>query len=307
MTMINMRKVGSSLLGAATVMASVALAGTAHSNVKPYQGIPADQAEFISTPDHIISMVSSGAPTAIWQTLEHGESVECLACIPYVSPLLYNANAKNREIAAWWLRRRTYGVFGPGEVYSQTIQNLASNSDPTTRSYAASALGEFLITSGIGPVATALEHDSSALVRAAAASALGRLNDDGSGGNVPGALAVAFSDSDPGVRTAAYVAAGRINSFVDVSSAVKVTGDSDALVRRAGVQLLDEMDAADAVAAVMSLAQNDPDSEVRLVSCHALGTFGDTSAVSALTSIMANDTNMQVQDQARIALQRIQQ
>jgi len=304
--MINIRKVGSSLLGAMTVMASVAMAGTAYSDVKPYQGIPVDQAEFISTPDHIISMVTSGAPTAIWQTLEHGESVECLQCIPYVAPLLYNANAKNREIAAWWLRRRTYGVFGPGEVYSQTVNNLASSSDAQTRAYAASALGEFLITSGIGPVANALKGDSSAIVRAAAATALGRLNDDGSGGGVPGALAAAFSDSDATTRAAAFVAAGRINSFVDVASAVKVTGDSDALVRRVGIELLDEMDATDAVAAVVALAQSDPDSEVRLVACHALGTFGDASAVSALTSIAANDSNGQVQDQAKIALLRIQ-
>ncbi len=37
--------------------------------------------------------------------LEHGEKVECIECIPTVSQLLYNSNARNREISAWWLRR----------------------------------------------------------------------------------------------------------------------------------------------------------------------------------------------------------
>ena len=29
---------------------------------------------------------------AIWETLEHGERVECLDCIPSVEPLLYDPN-----------------------------------------------------------------------------------------------------------------------------------------------------------------------------------------------------------------------
>ena len=144
-------------------------------------------------------------------------------------------------------------------------------------------------------------------MRTAAASALGRLNDDGgiTAGHNISALASAFSDSDEGVRAAAFVAAGRINSFVDVATAVKVTGDSSALVRRLGVELLDEMVASDAVASLVKLAQTDSDDEVRLVSCHALGTIGDPSATNALTEISENDSNTQVRDQARIALLRL--
>ena len=37
---------------------------------------------------------------------------------------------KTREIAAWWLRRRIFGVFGPGEVYQQTVQTLADRPRP---------------------------------------------------------------------------------------------------------------------------------------------------------------------------------
>ena len=82
-----------------------------------YPNISPDQIEFLSTPDRIKSVASSGAPMAIWETLEHGEKVECLDCIPTVEPLLYDANPRTREIAAWWLRRRIFGVFGPGGVF----------------------------------------------------------------------------------------------------------------------------------------------------------------------------------------------
>jgi hypothetical protein len=292
----------SNLLGALALSACALLAGSAQADVKPYQGIPADQAEAITSPEHLISVVQSGAPTAIWQALEHAEVVECLQCIGYVAPLLYDVNAKNREIAAWWLRRRIFGVFGPGEVYSQVVSTLATDTNPTRRADAASALGEFLVLTGVNPVAKALTSDSDAGVRAAAASALGRLNDDGNG-----ALSQAFSDSDPTVRAAAFVAAGKVNSFIDEERAVAVTGDSNAIVRRVGVELLDTMKATDAAEAVLKLAQTDPDSEVRLVSCHALGSIGDSSMASALLEISQNDPNLQVQDQARIANLRLGQ
>ncbi len=98
-----------------------------------YGSLPADQVEFLSTPDTIKSAAVSGAPTLVWEALEHGEKVECLDCIASVAPLLYDANAKTREIAAWWLRRRVFGVFGDGEVYSQTIQTLQTSSSPVRR------------------------------------------------------------------------------------------------------------------------------------------------------------------------------
>jgi HEAT repeat protein len=161
-------------------------------------------------------------------------------------------------------------------------------------------LGEFLEAAGIQPLATALLNDSTASVRAAAASALGRINDDGAG-----ALGKALSDSDPTVRLAAVQAAGRVNSFVDTVDTAKLVGDSSALVRRSAVMLLDQMNASDSVSAVLSLAQSDPDSEVRLVSCHALGTFGNSSVVPQLTAIANNDSSQQVRDQAQIATLRL--
>src|SRR6478609_809981 len=99
-----------------------------------YKGIAADQVEQITSPDRIKSVaLNPGAPSRIWQALEHGEKVDCLDCIPSVEKLLYDSNAKNREISAWWLRRRIFGVFGPGEAYERVVNNLASHVDPIIR------------------------------------------------------------------------------------------------------------------------------------------------------------------------------
>jgi HEAT repeat protein len=269
-----------------------------------YGNIPADQVEFLSTPDRIISMSGSGAPTAIWQTLEHGESVQCMECIGAVAPLLYDPlYAKNREIAAWWLRKRVFGIFGPGEVYEQTVNTLASDPSAQRRGFAASALGEFLDGAGIAPLAAAAIGDSDPGVRASAMAALGRINDDGSG-----ALTHGLIDSDTNTQIAAMEAAGRVSTISDANFIPQLTtvlGSSNALVRKHAVQLLDEMDVVAADAAVLALAKGDSDENVRLNACHALGTFGNAADLATLQYIAANDSSTLVQDMANIALLRL--
>jgi HEAT repeat protein len=265
-----------------------------------YGNIPASQAEFLSTPDRIRAVAASGAPSAIWEALEHGERVECLDCIPAVAPLLYDSNAKTREIAAWWLRRRIFGVFEQGGVYQQTINTLAGDSNPVRRAYAAYALGEFFATPGIAACAQAIVNDTSAQVRAAAASALGRLNDDGGG-----ALSTALSDSNASVRLAALGSAVRINTFSGLAAVTGLTMDSDVSVRRRALEVLDALQAKDAVVAVAAVAQNDSNAGVRAAACHALGTFGDTSAFPVLQHLASSDPDMFVRDQANIAIRRL--
>jgi hypothetical protein len=68
------------------------------------------------------------------------------------------------------------GVFGPGEAYERTVNALKSDANPERRANAADALGEFLAVPGIEACKAAIENDKDARVRAAAASALGRLN-----------------------------------------------------------------------------------------------------------------------------------
>jgi hypothetical protein len=271
-----------------------------HGFASVYGSLPADQAEFLSTPDSIKSAAASGAPTLVWEALEHGEKVECLDCIPTVAVLLYDSSAKNREIAAWWLRRRIFGVFGPGEVYEQTLTTLASDPDAVRRSYAAYALGEFFFAPGVAACAQALTTDGDARVRAAAASALGRLNDDGAG-----ALARGLADADPSVKLATLGAAARINSFSGVSAVAGLTTDSAVEVRRRAIEVLDALNAKDAIAPVAAVAQRDADAQVRAVACHALGTFGDKSAIAVLTNLAGNDPDTFVRDQAQIALRRL--
>jgi HEAT repeat protein len=270
-----------------------------------YGSLPADQVEFLSSPDTIKSAALSGAPTLVWEALEHGEKVECLDCIATVAPLLYDANAKTREIAAWWLRRRIFGVFGAGEVYSQTLSTLQQSTNPVYRADAAYALGEFFLVQGIAPVATALMTDSDSGVRVAAASALGRLNDDGAG-----ALASALGDSSPAVALAALASISRINSFSGASSIAALTGHSSIDVRRRAVEVLDALAATDSVDVVAAAAKNDTDAGVRAAACHALGTFGsatsnDASAMAVLQKLGARDPDTFVRDQAQIALQRL--
>ncbi len=269
---------------------------------------PADQVEFLSTPDHILSVTSSSSPSLIWETLEHGEKVECLQCIPAVQPLLYAENAQTREIAAWWLRRRIFGVFGPGEVYDQTLSTLKTDPNATKRAYAAYALGEFLDYGGLQPLSDAIANDQSPQVRAAAASALGRMNATGGGrmvGTTQQGLSQAMTDKDESVRIAAMHAATKVNTFTDEQTAAKGIGDASPNVRRLAVQLLEDLHAKDTVASVMTLAQSDADVQVRLSACHALGTFRDASAKSTLQSIAQNDANTFVRDAANIALRQM--
>lgn len=263
-----------------------------------YGNIPPDQIEFLSTRDRIKSVAASGSMMAIWETLEHGERIECLDCIPSVEPLLYDSNARTREIAAWWLRRRLFGVFGKGEVYERTLQTLASDADPKRRANAASALGEFLLAPGVEACAAAIGRDSDPTVRAAAASSLGRLNDDGRG-----ALAKAMGDGDARVKLAALSSASRINTFKDRASIVRLTSDPDATVRRRSAEILGTMREKSAFEGLVALTK-DADANVRQSAAHALGQLRDSRARAALEELQ-HDGDGLVRDQAAMALRRL--
>lgn len=229
--------------------------------------------------------------------LEHGEFVDCLNCIPSVEKLLFDAHASNREISAWWLRRRVFGVFGEGEVYQRTVQALESDPSPKKRAYAAEALGEFLSKAGVKHCKKALQSDADETVRAAAARAIGRLGID------DGALAPAMADSSPLVKVAVLDAASRMNArFTGIGTGL---ADADAGVRKRAAEVAETHRAADQVGKLIELAQSDANAEVRLSACHALGGLHDASARAALEGIAANDANGLVKDQARIALRRL--
>jgi HEAT repeat protein len=257
---------------------------------------PGDMLRLIKAPD-------SAAPTAIWTMLEHGEKVECLDCVPYVSKLLYSSNAKTREISAWWLRRRIFGVFGKGEVYEQTINAVSDpNASELSRAYAANALGEFLETAGIDPVSQALLKDGSPMVRVAAANALIRLNNQGTGS----ALSLALSDEDEGVRLAALNGATHINVFSNVDRVASLISDPSPLVRRRAAETLGTLRSSDAVVGliVLTASANEPDAGVRAAAVWALGQIADSQALDAVLAA-ENDSDSSVRDAARFASRRL--
>ncbi len=304
--------IGALVLGATTLFSAAGFAdGSTESPQAVYAGragvykdLDRGSLEDVSTPDRIKAVTAGNvAPTQIWQVLEHGERVECLDCIPMVGKLLYDPSTTTREISAWWLRRRIFGVFGPGQVYQQTIQTLQDQSQPETkRAYAAQALGEFLAGAGVPVVATAAINDPSAMVRTAAVKALKRLNNQGPNGE----LGQAMSDPDENVRLAALDASTRVNVFTDVPAVVKLISDSSPLVRRGAAQALGTMRATDAVAGLAALADpgNEPDADVRISAVAALGEIGDSAGRSAVQAAQ-NDPNSLVRDAATIALRRL--
>ena len=270
-----------------------------------YRQLERTSLESVTTPERLMSVAQGGyAPTEIWRALEHGEKVECLNCIPAVSKLLYDDEPKTREISAWWLRRRIFGVFGPGEVYSRIVAAVADQTQPEKRrAYAADALGEFLTAAGAAPVAQAAVADPSPLVRRSAVRALMRLNTVGPSGE----LGRALSDTDEQVRLAALHASTRVNVFRDVARVAALLDDSSSAVRTRALEALGTLRASDAVVAI--IAKLSPDNEaqasVRAAAAAALGEIHDPAARDAVRAAAENDPDHFVRDAAAVALRRL--
>lgn len=268
-----------------------------------YQHLDPQSLEDVSTPQAIRAVTMGNvSPTRIWKVLEHGERVECLDCIPHVAKLLWDRNAKTREISAWWLRRRIFGVFGPGQVYEQVLSTLQQSDDPTQRAYAADAIGEFLVRGGVRHVALAAVEDTAPEVRLSAVRALTRLNSEGPDGELGSAL----SDSSEQVRLAALHGALRVHSFSDVDRIVALIEDPSADVRRKAARALGAMRAADAVLGLILLTspETEPEPSVRAAAAAALGRVADDAAREALTRAL-DDSDPYVRDAARIALRQL--
>lgn len=268
-----------------------------------YRQLDDSSLEAVTTPERLKAVtLGNVAPTEIWRALEHGEKVECLDCIPYVADLLYDSHDKTREIAAWWLRRRIFGVFGPGEVYSQVVDTLNNDESDIRRAYAANALGEFLTQAGVPHVARAAVEDASPRVRKSAVLALRRLNTQGPNFE----LAQAMRDPSEAVRLAALHSAVRVNVFTEVGAVLELVGDSSPAVRRRAAETLGVMRVGDAVTGLMALA--DPDTEdnarVRVAAIAALGRIGDSVARDVVEAAFA-DPDPLVQSTARIAARRL--
>lgn len=295
-------------LGAIALQGSFVSANDGSPNVhdgrsRVYRNLDPGSLEDVSTPTEIKAVTMGNvAPMQIWKVLEHGERVECLDCIPRVKELLWENDARTREISAWWLRRRIFGVFGPGEVYEQVLTTLQEADSERRRAYAAEAIGEFLVASGVPHVAKAVIEDSSPLVRTSAVKALTRLNHEGPNGE----LAAALSDSEEEVRLAALHGALRVHVFSGVDQVVALIDDPSPMVRRKAARALGAMGAKDAVMGLVLLTSPDtePNATVRAAAVTALGRIADTTARPSVIAA-EEDPDRFVRDAARIALRRL--
>lgn len=238
--------------------------------------------------DNMVNAIKSASPTRLYATLEYGERVECFECIPLLADkLLQSSNSQTREIAAWWLRRRSFG-FGAVMVKMQNV--ATSDSDPEQRARAAQALGEFLDPHGEPTLSQVATQDSDASVRAAALRALGRLN------VITGQAAISrgFSDSDASVRQAALDQVLKVNFFHDTDALLGTLSDSDAGVRRTAAQLAGERRITGAVEPLLGLVMTDADAQVRQAAVIALGHIGGADASAALADAKSVEKNADV-------------
>lgn len=293
------------VLGALAISATLMAGSSAAKNgqARHYDQMHQNSLEGITTPQQIMNIKpGTVAPTEIWRRLEHAEKLECLNCIPVVSTLLYDGNAKTREISAWWLRRRIFGVFGPGQVYQKTL--LAAQDQTLSeqkRAFATEALGEFLVGAGVPVLAKSATTDTSAMVRKAAVHGLWRINSQGPAGE----LGLAMSDPDEGVRLEALYAATRVNVFTNIDAVVQRISDASPLVRKRAAEALGQMKAADAVVGLIALTDKNTEQNptVRAASVAALGRIRDQAAKDAVKAAQS-DPNQFVRDAAQIALRQ---
>lgn len=146
---------------------------------------------------------------------------------------------------------------------------------------------------------TAALKDSDPGVRAAAAQALGRL-DDKSAGN---ALAELLRDPDSEVQQQAIMALAELEDPRAVPGLEKLLSNSDADVRQQAAGRLGNLELTVAPAALLN-ALKDPNSDVRESAANSLGNIEDQKAVPALVPLL-NDPDKGVQEATVNALHNI--
>lgn len=244
----------------------------------------------------MMDVIRNGPPTRIMETLEYGERVECHACVPVLEGyLLSHADAQVREFAAWWLRRRTFGI---GAIIARMRTVLAGDADPVRRARAAMALGEFLDARQLEPLSAAAAGDADGAVRAAAVTALGRLNHP-AGNEV---IAAAMSDEAADVRRAAIGNVLRVNFFRDHAAVVGLLADPDDNVRKRAALVTGELGVSDAVPALVGMLRTDADRDARQAAAWALGRIGGSEARAALTEAAAGEEDSLVRDAIDVAM-----
>jgi len=241
----------------------------------------------------LMQAIEGGSPERLSRLLEYGERVECHACVPLLQrQLLENGDARVREMAAWWLRRRPFGFAG---VFREIRTVLANDADPVRRARAAEAIGEFMDPHGVAYLAAALEDDDAG-VRAAAVRGLGRIN-------APAAvngIVQAFTDSDATVREAAVAQVLYVNTFREHEALMGLLADESVEVRRRAALALGTFRVAEATPALQAMLSGDAEPMVRQAAAWSLGRIGNAGAV--LRAQLEVETSSLVRDAIRVAV-----
>src|SRR5262245_55394390 len=176
-----------------------------------------------SSPAAISRAIASGSSDPVNAELERAEHFVCFSCVDMVRPLIDNQDQGIRQVAAWWLARRT----AAGTVRVDMLTRL-SQPDSIAARNAADVLGEFHYVSSIPALSAALTNPVySGEARAHMASALGRISRPA----VVAPLTDALSISDPLVKVVAMKALSSIAGLRDGSAVSPLLADSDASVR----------------------------------------------------------------------------
>ena len=146
---------------------------------------------------------------------------------------------------------------------------------------------------------TAALKDSDPGVRAAAAQALGRL-DDKSAGN---ALAELLRDPDPEVQQQAIMALAELEDPRAVPGLERLLTSGDADVRQEAANKLGDLELTTAPASLIN-ALKDPNADVRQAAANSLGNIDDQKAVPALIPLLS-DPDKDVQEATVNALHNI--
>lgn len=246
--------------------------------------------------EYMVNAIKSASPSRLYATLEYGERVECFECIPLLADKLLSSNeADTREIAAWWLRRRSFG-FGP---IMQKMQEVAkSDADAVRRARAAAALGEFLDPHASEVLRSVATEDADASVRVAGLRALGRLN------TIKGhsAISAGMSDADASVRLAALEQVRRVTFFRDTAALLETIADDDANVRRTAAQLAGELRLSAAVEPLVGVLMTDDSAQVRQAAAIALGRIGGGEAEAVLSDAKKLEKDEAVQQAISVAM-----
>ena len=193
------------------------------------------------------------------------------------------------------------------EEHSATVrEGLLSRlreSNPRLREIAALGLGMIEGREVVQPLVAAL-RDGEVGVRANAAWALGRIED----GRALRPLRDLFADRSETVREAAVFAAGHFDdSTSSVAALTRVLRDDEAAsVRRAAAWALGQLEAREAVDALVAALGRERDTPVREMATWALGQIEDKRATSSLVSTMRSDADDHVREVAAWALGQIE-